>query len=227
MGIHPSGRQRDKTASNEIGEGDYMKVTQIAGFLGCGKTTLILGLSRQLAEDGKRKVALVVNEIGEIPVDAKVVEESGMRVRDIGGGCICCEEGPYFAKTLVTLYREFRPDHVLVEPTGVAVPHQVKQAAMMAGRDAKLTMGPAIVLFDATRPAELLDMDMLGRLVVTQVRDADFIAISKVDLVGAGEIDDATRHVSEFNKKAEVFNVSAFSGEGLDKLTEIITDWEG
>lgn len=203
-----------------------MKVTQIAGFLGCGKTTLILQLSRQLADDGKRKVALVVNEIGEIPVDAKVVEESGMRVKDIGGGCICCEEGPYFAKTLVTLYRDFRPDHVLVEPTGVAVPHQVKQAAKMAGRDARLTMGPAIVLFDATRPAELLDMDMLGRLVVTQVKDADYIAISKVDLVGAGEIDDAARHVTEFNEKAEVFNISAFSGEGIDKLTDIISNWK-
>jgi G3E family GTPase len=203
-----------------------MKVTQIAGFLGCGKTTLILKLSRELADDGKQKVALVVNEIGEIPVDAKIIEESGMRVKDIGGGCICCEEGPYFAKTLVYLYRDFRPDHVLVEPTGVAVPHQVKDAAKMAGRDAKLSMGPAVVLFDATRPAELLDMDMLGRLVVTQVKDADYIGISKVDLVGRAEIDDAVKHVSQFNGHAKIFNVSAFSGEGMDKLVEVISNWE-
>ena len=203
-----------------------MKVTQIAGFLGCGKTTLVLKLSKKLADDGKRKVALVVNEIGEIPVDAQIIEESGMRVKDIGGGCICCEEGPYFAKTLVTLYRDFRPDHVLVEPTGVAVPHQVKQAAKMAGRDARLSMGPAIVLFDATRPAELLDMEMLGRLVVTQVRDADYIAISKVDLVGADAIEEAARHVGKFNEKAEIFNISAFNGEGLDKLVDVITSWE-
>ncbi|MFZ0133596.1 MAG: GTP-binding protein, partial [Desulfobacterales bacterium] len=64
-----------------------MKITQIAGFLGCGKTTLVLKLSRQLAGDNDRKVALVVNEIGEIPVDGKVIEESGMLVKDIGGGC--------------------------------------------------------------------------------------------------------------------------------------------
>ncbi|PQP34594.1 hypothetical protein C6A37_06990 [Desulfobacteraceae bacterium SEEP-SAG9] len=63
-----------------------MKITQIAGFLGCGKTTLVLKLSRKLARDGEQKIALVVNEIGEIPVDGKIIEESGMRVKDIGGG---------------------------------------------------------------------------------------------------------------------------------------------
>jgi G3E family GTPase len=202
-----------------------MKITQIAGFLGCGKTTLVLKLSKKLARDGEQKIALVVNEIGDIPVDGKIIEESGMRVKDIGGGCICCETGPYFAKTLVTMYREFNPDHVLVEPTGVAVPHQVKQAANMAGRDAKLSMGPVIVLFDATRPAELLDMDMLGRLVVTQVKDADYIAISKIDLVDAAGIAEASQHVKEFNEQAEIFNLSSFTGEGVERLAEIIEEW--
>ena len=50
-----------------------MKITQVAGFLGCGKTTLMLKLSRELANDGERKVALLVNEIGEIPVDGKIM----------------------------------------------------------------------------------------------------------------------------------------------------------
>ena len=202
-----------------------MKITQIAGFLGCGKTTLVLKLSQKLARDGEQKIALVVNEIGDIPVDGKIIEESGMRVKDIGGGCICCETGPYFAKTLVTMYREFGPDHVLVEPTGVAVPHQVKQAANMAGRDAKLSMGPVIVLFDATRPAELLDMDMLGRLVIAQVKDADYIAISKIDLVDAAGIAEASQHVKAFNEQAEIFNLSSFTGEGVERLAEIIEGW--
>jgi G3E family GTPase len=202
-----------------------MKITQIAGFLGCGKTTLVLKLSRKLARDGEQKIALVVNEIGDIPVDGKIIEESGMRMKDIGGGCICCETGPYFAKTLVTMYREFGPDHVLVEPTGVAVPHQVKQAANMAGRDAKLSMGPVIVLFDATRPAELLDMDMLGRLVITQVKDADYILISKIDLVDAAGIAEATQNVKVFNERAEIFNLSSFTGEGVDRLVEVIDAW--
>ena len=203
-----------------------MKITQIAGFLGCGKTTLILKLARDIAEGGKRKVALVVNEIGEIPVDGKVIEESGMQVKDIGGGCICCEVAATFAKTIYRLYKDFSPDHVLVEPTGVAVPHQVKLAARMGGRDAKIGMGPAIVLFDATRPAELLDMDMLGQLVTTQIKDADIIAISKVDAVEQSEVADASRRVREYNTKAEIINLSSFSELGIDQLVDRVVDWK-
>ena len=203
-----------------------MKITQIAGFLGCGKTTLLLKLSRELADEGERKIALVVNEIGEIPVDGKVIEESGMQVKDIGGGCICCEVASTFAKTIYRLYKDFKPDHVLVEPTGVAVPHQVKLAARMGGRDAKISIGPAIVLFDATRPAELLDMDMLGQLVTTQIKDADVIAISKVDAVDDAAISESAEKVRDYNTKADIFNLSSFTGIGLDQLADIILTWE-
>jgi G3E family GTPase len=203
-----------------------MKITQVAGFLGCGKTTLMLKLSRNLAGNGKRKVAMVVNEIGEIPVDGKVAQESGMQVMDIGGGCICCEVAATFAKTIYRLYKDFAPDHVLVEPTGVAIPHQVKLAARMGGRDAKISPGPAIVLFDATRPAELLDMEMLGQLVTTQIKDADIIAISKVDAVDQADVADSSKRVRTYNKKAEILNLSSFSGLGIDQLVDRIVDWK-
>ncbi len=203
-----------------------MKITQVAGFLGCGKTTLLLKLSRQLAGDNERKVALVVNEIGEIPVDGKVIEESGMQVKDIGGGCICCEVAATFAKTIYRLYKDFSPDHVLVEPTGVAVPHQVKIAARMGGRDAKISLGPAIVLFDATRPKELLDMDMLGQLVTTQIKDADLIAISKVDAVEEVDVDDSAKRVKEHNPRADIINLSSFTGLGVGDLVESIVNWK-
>lgn len=202
-----------------------MKITQVAGFLGCGKTTLMLELSKEIAEGGKRKVALVVNEIGEIPVDGKIIEESGLRVKNIGGGCICCEVASTFAKTVYGLYKDFHPDHVLVEPTGVAVPRQVKLAAQMSGRDAKISLGPAIVLFDATRPAELLDMDMLGQLVVTQVKDADVVAISKVDAVDEAATVESTQRIREFNEQAEILNLSSFTGLGVDRIIEIILTW--
>jgi len=203
-----------------------MKITQVAGFLGCGKTTLMLRLSKELAGSGELKVALVVNEIGEIPVDGKVMEESGMRVKDIGGGCICCEVASTFAKTVYGLYRDFNPDHVLVEPTGVAVPHQVKLAAKMSSRDARITLGPAIVLFDATRPAELLDMDMLGQLVTTQVKDADVVAISKADSVSESELDKTADQVRALNEQAEILNLSSFTGLGLDRIKQIILEWK-
>ena len=199
-----------------------MKITQIAGFLGCGKTTLLLKLSKALAAEGTSKVALVVNEIGEIPVDGKIMEESGMQVKDIGGGCICCEVAATFAKTIYQLYRDFKPDHVLVEPTGVAVPHQVKLAARMGGRDAKIDLGPAIVLFDATRPAELLDMDMLGQLVTTQVKDADIIAISKIDAVEDADVENSKTSVQAINDTADIIRLSSFTDVGVAELADLI-----
>jgi G3E family GTPase len=203
-----------------------MKITQIAGFLGCGKTTLLLCLSKKLSDGGKRKVALIVNEIGEIPVDGKIIEESGLRVKDIGGGCICCEIASTFAKTIYTLYKDFHPEHILVEPTGVAVPHQVKLAARMSGRDAKISIGPAVVLFDATRPAELLDMDMLGQLVTSQVKDADVLAISKVDIVSQDQVQEAIERVRQYNPTAEIIQLSSFKELGVDRIIEIILDWK-
>ncbi len=96
----------------------------------------------------------------------------------------------------------------------------------MSGRDAKVSIGPAIVLFDATRPAELLDMDMLGQLVTTQVKDADVIAISKVDAVDAAAVKDSIARVREINPKARILKLSSFAETGVDELTDIILSWE-
>lgn len=199
-----------------------MKIVQIAGFLGSGKTTLLLRLSRTLADDRGFKVALVVNEIGEIPVDGKVMEESGMKVKDIGGGCICCEVASTFARTLTQLYRDFSPDIVLVEPTGVAIPRQVKAAAAMGSRSATVEIGPVVVLFDATRPDELLDMELMGRLVTSQLADADIVAVSKVDAVSPEERERAAAAAREVIPGAVFIPVSSVTGEGFDTLVEQI-----
>ena len=127
-----------------------MRVVQIAGFLGSGKTTALLLIASKLHDERSKNVALVVNELGEIPVDGKVVEESELAVKTIGGGCICCEVSATFQRTLGILAREFSPDIVIAEPTGIAIPHQVKLVAAMGGRDYKVSLGPAIILFDAT-----------------------------------------------------------------------------
>jgi G3E family GTPase len=125
------------------------------------------------------------------------------------------------------LSREFRPDHLLVEPTGVAVPHQVKLAARMGGRDAKISLGPAIVLFDATRPAELLDMEMLGQLVTTQVKDADVVAISKVDAVEEETLVATAAKLRELNEHAQIVRLSSFTDVGVAQLTELVLHWKG
>ncbi len=201
-----------------------MRIVQIAGFLGSGKTTLLLRLSTLLSERKGLRVALVVNEIGEIPVDGRVMEESGMKVKDIGGGCICCEVASTFARTVKQLARDFAPDLVLVEPTGVAIPRQVKAAAEMGGRDVAVEIGPVIVLFDATRPDELLDMELMGRLVTNQLADADIVAVSKVDAVSAEEVRRAAAAAGQVIPGATFIPVSSVTGEGFDQLLAAVVE---
>lgn len=202
-----------------------MEIIQIAGFLGCGKTTLLLKISGILSEDYGLRVALVVNEIGSIPVDGKVMEESGMKVKQLGGGCICCEIAQSFANTVVILAREFQPDLVLVEPTGVAIPRQVKLVAAMGGRDTQVEVGPAIVLFDSSRPEELMDDELMGILVKTQLRDADVVVISKVDMVDRSRIEECKQMITEAIpklQKVRFIEVSAIEGTGVNELIDVI-----
>ncbi|MDH5510542.1 MAG: hypothetical protein OEZ32_09345 [Nitrospinota bacterium] len=194
-----------------------MKLVQVAGYLGSGKTSLILDLVRTLSATGT-KVAILVNDVGEVPVDGKVLSLSGMTVKDIGGGCVCCQVAGSLLKTLEILGREQKPDIVIVEPTGIAVPESIRETVRLAARRTAVTLGPVIVLFDTTRVEKLINFDTINRLVARQVRDADVVALSKVDASGEEEISRSIEEVTRLNPKAEIVRLSVKSGEGLEEL---------
>jgi G3E family GTPase len=194
-----------------------MKIVLIAGYLGSGKTTLIIALSKQLAGQGT-KVAILVNDVGAVPVDGAVMQEYGLTVKDIGGGCICCQVAGNLMKTLETLAVSVRPDLVIIEPTGIAVPDAIRQTVLLSARKYPMEVGHTIVLFDTSRAAKLLTYDTLKRLVSLQIRDATIIGLSKSDLVTTEELEAATRAVHEINGVAEVIRVSTVSEEGLTLL---------
>jgi G3E family GTPase len=194
-----------------------MKIVLIAGYLGSGKTTLIIALSKQLAGQGT-KIAILVNDVGAIPVDGAVMQEYGLTVKDIGGGCICCQVAGNLMKTLETLAVSVRPDLVIIEPTGIAVPDAIRQTVLLSARKYPMEVGHTIVLFDTSRAAKLLTYDTLKRLVSLQIRDATIIGLSKSDLVTTEELEAATRAVHEINEVAEVIRVSTVSEEGLTLL---------
>ena len=190
-----------------------MKLVQIAGYLGSGKTTLILALSKNLAEEGI-KVAILVNDVGEVPVDGKVMEEYGLAVKDIGGGCICCQVAGNMRKTLGLLAKNYEPDVTIIEPTGVAVPSAIKEAVGLEASKTKITFGPIIVLFDTTRAEKFLNYDTLKRLVSTQLRDADIIALNKVDAASKEKIKDSKESAHLINPKAKIMELSSHTEIG-------------
>ena len=154
-----------------------MDLLLFSGFLGSGKTTLILALARELAAQGRR-TAFVVNEVGEVGVDQAVLRDDGLTVYEITAGCICCQLGVDLVKTLELLVEQERPQTVIVEASGVATPDGVLDAL-------SYYHGPA---FASTRSFGVLDptrlealLDVMTPLVESQVADVDELVITKVD----------------------------------------------
>jgi len=198
-----------------------MKLVQIAGWLGSGKTTLVIALAKALGRDGL-KVAIVVNEIGAVPVDGKVIEEYGLTVKDIGGGCICCQVAGTMLNTIRVLAGEIRPDIIMVEPTGMAVPGSVAETVRAGAGKAGIEMGPVIVLLDTTREEKLLHYETLKRLIMKQLTDADIIALSKADMVTEDTLAGTAKAVADINPDAKVIILSAKTGEGVEALVDSV-----
>lgn len=200
-----------------------MKIIQIAGYLGSGKTTLVVALGRQLAGD-RHKVAILVNEVGEVPVDGKVIQEFGLTVKDIGGGCICCQVAGNLLLTLKALANGPKPEFILIEPTGMAVPNAVRGVIRPAAGKFDVIFGPTIVLLDTGRFEKLLSYETIRRLVGTQLKDADVIALSKVDAVTAQQRQKAEAAAHEINPAARVLGLSTFTGEGLPEIVAVMKE---
>lgn len=201
-----------------------MKLVQIAGYLGSGKTTLILALSKKLAEEGQ-KVAILVNDVGEVPIDGKVMQEYGLKVKDIGGGCICCQVAGTMRKTLGLLAKTYEPDITIIEPTGIAVPNAIKEAVGPEAVKFQITFGPTIVLFDTTRAEKFVTYDPLLRLVSTQLKDADIIALNKVDAAPEDKIEYSKEFVQGINPDAKIMKLSSRTGEGFEIIVKAVRDF--
>ena len=195
----------------------------MAGWLGSGKTTLIIALSKGLSQKGV-KVAILVNEIGAIPVDGRVIQDYGLTVKDIGGGCICCQLAGSMMRTLRLLREGPNPDFVILEPTGIAVPHAIKEMLISAAPSGEITLGPTIVLFDTTRATKLLGYETLQRVVTTQLRDADIIALSKSDAVAEEALAGTAESVRVINPRAQIIRLSVTNGDGMAALTRVVED---
>ncbi|MCS7102966.1 MAG: hypothetical protein NZ992_03690 [Candidatus Korarchaeum sp.] len=203
-----------------------MNIIVIGGFLGSGKTSTIIALSQRLYEEFNKRVAVVVNEIGEVPVDAKIMQEYGLKVRELGGGCICCELTTDLQSVLQQLHSIFKPDLVFIEPTGVAVPDQVKEAALfLKSRISEIRLGRSVIIFDALRSRELLEEEFLedpDYIVIKQLRKADVIAINKIDTVDEEDLRWCEKKLKEINPRATFIRISAVRGDGLPELMKLI-----
>lgn len=166
-------------------------VTVIGGYLGAGKTSLINHLLRNARG---LKLAVLVNDFGTLPIDADLIEAQDGNVIGIAGGCVCCSYGSDLMQALMDLEaRDPRPEHVLLETSGVALPGQVASAVtLLAGYalDAVVTLADA-----ATVRAHGADR-YLADTISRQLADAHLVLLNKADLVGADELEQVQQLVS-------------------------------
>ena len=182
-----------------------MKILVIGGFLGSGKTSTILRLGKEFSNRGK-KVAIIVNEIGEVGIDGDVISKFGLQTTELTSGCICCSLKVNMKTTITLLMKDYAPDILLIEPTGIAFPQIIKnEINLMELKDA--TIQPLVTLIDGSRFKQL--MKEVKNFAMRQIIDAEILGINKLDLVEDIRIPIIEASVQQLNPKAKVILLSA------------------
>ena len=150
----------------------------IGGYLGVGKTTLVNHLLRH-AQNDRQRIAVLVNDFGEIDIDADLIEGQDGEVLSLAGGCVCCSFGADLVGALQTVTRRMpKPDIVLVETSGVALPGAVARSAQLASG---INVLGIVVVADAGTLRERAGDRYVGDTVTQQIRDADLLILNKID----------------------------------------------
>ena len=176
--------------------------TVVGGFLGAGKTTW---LNRRLEQADGRRLAVVVNDFGDVNVDAALLgartTAAGGRIVELTNGCACCTAGSSLSLTLRDLATGVDgpvPDEIVVEASGAADP------AVIAGYGSRRVMTEAsvVVLVDAARVTDLLQDTRVSRVVAAQIVAATDIEYSRLDLASSAEIEGAVEAVDAVRDEA-------------------------
>lgn len=180
---------RPESATSPVAAGsppvDDIPVTVVGGYLGSGKTTLV----NHLLRTGGERMAVLVNDFGEIDIDAALIERDDGDTIALANGCICCSLVDGLATALDGIVAlDPRPERVVIEASGVADP-----AAVAAyGHGPGLELDAVIVLVDAEQVRRLAADRYVGDTVTSQLRAADVLVVNKIDLLEPAEVD-ATR----------------------------------
>jgi G3E family GTPase len=196
-----------------------MHLLLFSGFLGSGKTTLVIKLAKHVVEQGK-KVAILVNEIGEVGIDNQLMRQLELNVWELLNGCICCTLSTDLVSTLQQLDSDYAPDLVIIEPSGAADPKSIL-TALPYYKGTPLESMFTISVLDPLR-LEIL-IEVMTPLIVSQIQHANLVLVSKCDQAKPIEIEFAHQVAHEHNPDAKVVDFGKDST--LSTITEEIVPW--
>ena len=177
------------------------KIDIISGFLGAGKTTLIKKL---LAEAfAGEKLVLIENEFGEISIDGGFLKESGVQVSEMSSGCICCSLVGDFGEALKEVYEQFKPDRILIEPSGVGKLSDVIVAVEDTVKDVpEMALNSFVTVADASKVK--VYMKNFGEFYNNQIESAGTIILSRTQKLSQEKLEAAVALLREKNADAAI-----------------------
>jgi len=176
------------------------KIDIISGFLGAGKTTLINKLIREVYS--QEQVVLIENEFGEIGVDSGFLQGSGIQIREMNSGCICCSLVGDFEKSLKEVIETYHPDRILIEPSGVGMLSDVIKAVKKLENTQDICLNSYTTVVDVKKCK--LYMKNFGEFFNDQIKSAGAIILSRTDKAAAEEITNCVDMIRKLNEKAPV-----------------------
>ena len=157
-------------------------LTLISGYLGTGKTTLI----NQLLRTTKKKIALLVNDFGDVNIDESLIESRTDSLLSIAGGCVCCSYGNELIETLESMNSsELLPDHIVLEASGIALPSKIIQTVSLMNF---LSFHGTVLLTDASRIQAQLNDVYISDTIRLQIHQHDLLVLNKTDLIGKEDL---------------------------------------
>ena len=177
------------------------KIDIVSGFLGAGKTTLI---KKMLAEAYKgEKLVLIENEFGEISIDGGFLKDAGVQVSEMSSGCICCSLVGDFGRALVDVQKQFSPDRILIEPSGVGKLSDVILAVENTVKDVpEMKLNSFVTVADASKVK--VYMKNFGEFYNNQIETAGTIILSRTQKVSPEKLQAAAALLREKNPDAAI-----------------------
>ena len=192
-----------------------IKIDVISGFLGAGKTTLIKKLFESKLKN--EKVVLIENEFGEIGVDGSFLKNSGVQIKEINSGCICCSLVGDFSKSMKELVENYAPDRIIIEPSGVGKLSDIIKAIEKVDEPLKINIVATVVDGGKCK----MYYKNFGEFYDDQVKQANTIIVSKTDKLTNDKVLAAVELIKSLNPHATVVTTPVTELEA-DKLLEVL-----